>query len=52
MVSREVRAGGLKSSHVEIICTPSVSIDVPTNFVNYEDVADDLMDMGVRNLPI
>lgn len=45
MVSSEAWMNGLKSGPTKTICTPSTPIDVPTDYVNLDDVVDDLVDM-------
>ncbi|CAA2986553.1 Hypothetical predicted protein, partial [Olea europaea subsp. europaea] len=44
-VSSEAQMSGLKSGPPETICTPSIPVDVPTNYVNLDNVVDDLVDM-------
>ncbi|CAA2989571.1 Hypothetical predicted protein [Olea europaea subsp. europaea] len=44
-VSHEARMGGHRSGPSETICTPSVHVNVPTDYVNLDDVVDDLVDM-------
>ncbi|CAA2986556.1 Hypothetical predicted protein [Olea europaea subsp. europaea] len=44
-VSSEAQMSGLKSGPLETICTPSVFVDVPTNYVNLDNVIDDLVYM-------
>ncbi|CAA2976588.1 Hypothetical predicted protein, partial [Olea europaea subsp. europaea] len=45
MVPDEAWMNGLKSGPTKTICTPSTPIDVPTDYVNLDDVVDDLVDM-------
>lgn len=52
MLSREAHSSVLKSGPIATFCTQSVPVDVPTDDVKFEDVLDDLIDMGMRNLPI
>ncbi|CAA2994602.1 Hypothetical predicted protein [Olea europaea subsp. europaea] len=44
-VSSEAGMDGLKFGPPETIFTPSVPVDVSTDYVNLDDVVDDLVDM-------